>query len=104
MSMVKSKLSTVEPRFNEVTGDRPKSFVKWRVCFIEVSVLYILLSLGQRIPFVILMFSLNRGSLNRGSTVITLAITKDTDNAVNQSQLEAFITCSCREARENLRN
>ena len=25
---------TVEPRFNEVAGDRPNSFVKWRVRYI----------------------------------------------------------------------
>ena len=33
---------------------------------------YILLLLGQRIPFVISRFSLNRGSLNRGATVLCL--------------------------------
>ena len=27
---------TVEPRFNEVAGDRPNVFVKWRVRYIEV--------------------------------------------------------------------
>ena len=27
--------STVEPRFNEVTGDRPNLFLKSRVCYIE---------------------------------------------------------------------
>ena len=27
--------NTVEPRFNEVAGDRPSVFVKWRVRFIE---------------------------------------------------------------------
>ena len=26
---------TVEPRFNEVAGDRPHLFVKWRVRYIE---------------------------------------------------------------------
>ena len=26
---------TVETRFNEVTGDRPNVFVKWRVRYIE---------------------------------------------------------------------
>ena len=26
---------TVEPRFNEVAGDRPKLFIKWRVRYIE---------------------------------------------------------------------
>ena len=25
----------MEPRFNEVAGDRPKLFVKWRVRYIE---------------------------------------------------------------------
>ena len=28
-------LDTVEPRFNEVAGDRPNLFVKWRVRYIE---------------------------------------------------------------------
>ena len=28
-------LYTVEPRFNEVAGDRPNLFVKWRVRYIE---------------------------------------------------------------------
>ena len=27
--------STVEPRFNEVAGDRPNLFVKWKVRYIE---------------------------------------------------------------------
>ena len=27
--------NTVEPRFNEVAGDRPNLFVKWRVRYIE---------------------------------------------------------------------
>ena len=27
--------TVVEPRFNEVAGDRPNSFVKWRVRYIE---------------------------------------------------------------------
>ena len=27
--------NTVEPRFNEVAGDRPSVFVKWRVRYIE---------------------------------------------------------------------
>ena len=31
-----AKLATVEPRFNEVAGDRPNLFVKWRVRYIEV--------------------------------------------------------------------
>ena len=34
---------TVEPRFNEVAGDRPNLFVKWRVRYIEVLFPYILL-------------------------------------------------------------
>ena len=28
-------LSAVEPRFNEVAGDRPNLFVKWRIRYIE---------------------------------------------------------------------
>ena len=32
------KPNTVEPRFNEVAGDRPNLFVKWRVRYIEVIV------------------------------------------------------------------
>ena len=28
-------VTTVEPRFNEVAGDRPNLFVKWRVRYIE---------------------------------------------------------------------
>ena len=28
-------VNTVEPRFNEVVGDRPTLFVKWRVRYIE---------------------------------------------------------------------
>ena len=28
-------VNTVEPRFNEVAGDRPNLFVKWRVRYIE---------------------------------------------------------------------
>ena len=30
-----TQVNTVEPRFNEVTGDRPNLFVKWRVRYIE---------------------------------------------------------------------
>ena len=30
-----SQAFTVEPRFNEVAGDRPNLFVKWRVRYIE---------------------------------------------------------------------
>ena len=30
-----AQCSTVEPRFNEVAGDRPNVFVKWRVRYIE---------------------------------------------------------------------
>ena len=29
------RYDTVEPRFNEVAGDRPNVFVKWRVRYIE---------------------------------------------------------------------
>lgn len=51
----------VEPRFNELAGDRPTSFVKSRVRYIEILFVYILLLLGQRKPFVVSRFSLNRG-------------------------------------------
>ena len=29
------EVATVEPRFNEVAGDRPNLFGKWRVSYIE---------------------------------------------------------------------
>ena len=64
---------TVEPRFNEVAGDRPNLFVKWRVRYIEVLFNTFYCNFGRDIeiiPFVIPRTSLNRGSLNRGSTVV----------------------------------
>ena len=33
--MAQLTIDTVEPRFNEVAGDRPYLFVKWRVRYIE---------------------------------------------------------------------
>ena len=66
------KLYTVEPRFNEVAGDRPNLFVKWRVRYIEVLFHTFYCNFGRDIEiisFVISRTSLNRGSLNRGSTV-----------------------------------
>ena len=78
MTKVRIKLSkinsTVEPRFNEVAGDRPNLFVKWRVCYIEVLFHTFYGNFGwdiEIISFVISRISLNRGSLNRGSTVST---------------------------------
>ena len=66
---------TVEPRFNEVAGDRPHLFVKWRVCYIEVLFHTFYCNFGWKIiSFVISRTSLNRGSLNRGSTVIIMLI------------------------------
>ena len=65
-------LNTVEPRFNEVAGDRPNLFVKWRVRYIEVLFHTFYCNFGRDIEiisFVISRTSLNRGSLNRGSTV-----------------------------------
>ena len=62
----------MEPRFNEVAGDRPNLFVKWRVCYIEVLFHTFYCNFGRDIEiisFVISRTSLNRGSLNRGSTV-----------------------------------
>ena len=63
--------NTVEPRFNEVGGDRPNLFVKWRVRYIEVLFHTFYCNFGRDIEiisFVISRTSLNRGSLNRGST------------------------------------
>ena len=65
-------MNTVEPRFNEVAGDRPNLFVKWRVRYIEVLFHTFYCNFGRDIEiisFVISRVSLNRGSLNRGSTV-----------------------------------
>ena len=64
----------MEPRFNEVAGDRPNLFVKWRVRYIEVLFHTFYCNFGRDIEiisFVISRTSLNRGSLNRGSTVQT---------------------------------
>ena len=64
--------STVESRFNEVAGDWPNLFVKWRVRYIEVLFHTFYCNFGRDIEiisFVISRTSLNRGSLNRGSTV-----------------------------------
>ena len=66
---------TVEPRFNEVAGDRPNLFVKWRVRYIEVLFHTFYCNFGRDIEiisFVISRTLLNRGSLNRGSTVFQL--------------------------------
>ena len=65
--------TTVEPLFNEVAGDRPNLFVKWRVRYIEVLFHTFYCNFGRDIEiisFVISRTSLNRGSLNRGSTVL----------------------------------
>ena len=62
----------MEPRFNEVAGDRPNLFVKWRVRYIEVLFHTFYCNFGwdiEIISIVISRTSLNRGSLNRGSTV-----------------------------------
>ena len=70
---MEKNLDTVEPRFNEVAGDRPNLFVKWRVRYIEVLFHTFYCNFGwdiEIISFVISRTSLNRGSLNRGSTVI----------------------------------
>ena len=70
---------TVEPRFNEVAGDRPNLFVKWRVCYIEVLFHTFYCNFGRDIEiisFVISRTSSNRGSLNRGSTVTCVFFAK----------------------------
>ena len=61
----------MEPRFNEVAGDRSNLFAKWRVRYIEVLFHTFYCNFGRDIEiisFVISRTSLNRGSLNRGST------------------------------------
>ena len=66
------KSGTVEPRFNEVAGNRPNLFIKWRVRYIKFLFHTFYCNFGRDIeiiPFVISRTSLNRGSLNRGSTV-----------------------------------
>ena len=71
---VASVCTTVEPRFNEVAGDRQNMFVEWRVRYIEVLFHTFYCNFGRDIEiisFVISRISLNRGSLNRGSTVHT---------------------------------
>ena len=70
-------LYTVEPRFNEVAGDRPNLFIKWRVRYIEVLFHTFYCNFGRHIEiisFVISRTSLNRGSLNRGSIVAISSI------------------------------
>ena len=67
----------MELRFNEVAGDRPNLFVKWRVRYIEVLFHTFNCNFGRDIEiisFVISRTSLNRGSLNRGSTVASLKL------------------------------
>ena len=71
------KFITVEPRFNEVAGNRPSLFVKWRVRYIEVLFHTFYCNFGRDIEiisFVISRTSLNRGSLNRSSTVIKVRL------------------------------
>ena len=65
----------MEPRFNEVAGDRPNLFVKWRVRYIEVLFHTFYCNFDRDIEIISLVISrtsLNRGSLNRGSTVFRL--------------------------------
>ena len=57
----------MEPRFNEVVGDRPNLFVKWRVRYIEVLFHTFYCNFGRDIE--ITLFVISRTSLNRGSTV-----------------------------------
>ena len=57
----------MEPRFNEVAGDRPNVFVKWRVRYIEVLFHTFYCNFGRDIE--IISFVISRTSLNRGSTV-----------------------------------
>ena len=64
----------MEPLFNEVAGERQNSFVKSGVPHIEVIFHIFYYYRVKIIPFVISMFSLNRGSLNRDSTVYSMCV------------------------------
>ena len=61
-------ICTVEPLFNEIAGDRPNSFIKSRVCYIKVLCHIFNYSWGKECRS-LYRGSLNRASLNRGSTV-----------------------------------
>ena len=66
--------NTVEPRFNEVAGDRQNLFVKWRVRYIEVLFRTFYCNFGRDIEIISFRYIedfVKRGSLNRGSTVVT---------------------------------
>ena len=56
---------TVEPRFNEVAGDRSNLFVKLRVCYIEVLFHTFYCNFGRDIE--IISFVISRTSLKRVS-------------------------------------
>ena len=80
---------TVEPRFNEVTGDRPNLFVKWRVRYIEVLFHTFYCNFGRDIEiisFVISRTLLNGGSLNRGSTVPRKLQVSETFHSISKSR------------------
>ena len=86
----------MEPRFNEVAGDRPNLFVKWRVRYIEVLFHTFYCNFGRDIEiisFVISRTSLNRGSLNRGSTVISISM-KGHTVVLLQHWYNAMAACS----------
>ena len=86
----------MEPRFNEVAGDRPNLFIKWRVRYIEVLFHTFYCNFGRDIEiisFVISRTSLNRGSLNRGSTVYTIT---------TQQNLKASLTIALLKCRSGL--
>ena len=85
----------MEPRFNEVAGDQPNLFVKWRVRYIEVLFHTFYCNFGwdiEIISFVISRTSLNRGSLNRGSTVHGISISKRTLLHVSDRERELEVT------------
>ena len=53
LALCKVKLYiTVEPRFNEVAGDRPNLFVKWRVRYIEYLDITNLRGNGQNVRYI----------------------------------------------------
>ena len=85
----------MEPRFNEVAGDGPNLFVKWRVRYIEVLFHTFYCNFGRDIEiisFVISRTSLNRGSLNRGSTVLGNLLFGDGSDQIKALHV-GFIVC-----------
>ena len=59
----------MEPRFNEVAGDRTNSFVKSRFVISRFFFIYFTIT-GEKDTVCYIEVFVNRGSLNQGSTVV----------------------------------